>query len=141
MKNGQRVVALISEIREKSNKLIIEELKKNNIHGLVPSHGAILVQLYKKDSLCMKDIAQLIGKDKSTVTALVNKLVKLGYVEKVKDVEDSRVTHLKLTEQGWGTEKTFFSISEDLMNRLYKGFDEDEKSLLMDGLKNLSNNL
>lgn len=141
MQKKNEIISLISEIREKANKQIIEELKKNNITGLAPSHGAILVQLYRNDSLCMKDIAQLIGKDKSTVTALVNKLVKLNYIEKVKDNEDSRVTHLQLTEKGRGIENTFKSISKNLMKRVYKGFSDDEKNMLISQLNKLAGNL
>lgn len=139
-KHGE-IVSLISKIREKSNKYIVDELRKNNIDGLAPSHGAILIQLYRNDSLCMKDIAQRIGKDKSTITALVNKLVKLGYIEKVKDEEDSRMTHLILTEKGWAIKDIFFSISYDLINRVYEGFEDEERGILVSQLKKLSGNL
>jgi len=141
MENGEKVISIISEIREKSNRLIVEGLKKNNIEGLAPSHGAILVQLYRNDDLCMKDIAERIGKDKSTITALVNKLVKLGYIYKIKDSEDSRITHLKLTGKGHGIESAFHSISEDLLTRIYRGFDENEKKQLISQLNRLSENI
>ncbi|MGO0943864.1 MarR family winged helix-turn-helix transcriptional regulator [Clostridioides difficile] len=42
----------------------------------------------------MKEIAAKIGKDKSTVTVLVNKLINLGYLERQKCTNDKRITSL-----------------------------------------------
>jgi len=59
-------------------------MAKRNIKGLVTSHGDILYALFQKRTLTMKEIAEGIEKDKSTVTALVNKLIAHGYVQKEK---------------------------------------------------------
>lgn len=140
MEKGSEIISLVSNIREKANKLIADELRKNGISDLVSSHGAILVQLYRSDDLCMKDIAERVGKDKSTVTALVNKLVKLGYIYKVKNSEDSRITHLKLTDKGREVEEIFFKVSHVLVDRVYRGFDEQEKDHLIKMMNKLLEN-
>lgn len=141
MSKGDSVISLISEIREKSNKIIIDELKKNGIEDLAPSHGGILVQLYQHGSLCMKDIAQKINKDKSTITALVNKLEKLGYIYKVKDKDDHRITHIKATEKSREIEHIFNSVTDVLMDKVYKGFEEEEKKTLKTLLFKMRENL
>lgn len=141
MKRGDEIISLVSEIRERANKIIVEELKKRGIEDLAPSHGAILVQLYKNKTLCMKDMARLIKKDKSTITALVNKLVKLGYIEKIKDREDSRITMLRLTGKGADLEDIFLSVSGILMEKTYRGFEESEKKQLKNLLNKMKENL
>ena len=76
------ILSLISKIHEKGNRFIIEELKNNGVEGLVPSHGDILVCLYKNNKMTMKDIANCIHRTKPTVTVLVDKLEKLEYLKR-----------------------------------------------------------
>jgi DNA-binding MarR family transcriptional regulator len=79
------VIALISAARDKANKLVNRELRSRNIHGLAPSHGAILYELFRSATIPMKKVAQRINRDKSRATALIKKLMALGYVDKIKD--------------------------------------------------------
>ena len=83
---------------------------------------------------------RLIGKDKSTVTALVNKLSKLGYVKKEKCKKDRRVTYVEITEKSEEIEEKFNEISKDVYSTAYKNFSEDEKELFLKLLKKLNNN-
>lgn len=141
MSISEEIVSLISQVREKANKLIVDELKKRGVEGLAPSHGSILFQLYKHKSLCMKDIADLINKDKSTITALVNKLERLGYVKKRKDAQDNRITYLELTDLGEEIKESFKAVSKILQEKIYQGFEDDEKQQAVDLLMRLKSNL
>jgi len=142
MKNVNHIIALISTIRDKANKLIISELKQKSIVGLVPSHGNILYLLYyAKDNVTMQDIAKKINRDKSTVTSLVNKLVKLGYIEKLKNSEDSRSTIISLTEKGWELKVIFDDISDKLIETVYKDFSQNEKIVVIEALEKINRNI
>ena len=77
----------------------------------------------------MKDLASTIHRDKSTITALVNKLIKLGYIKKEQDEKDVRVTLISLTQKGREFKKDFDEISKEVIKKLYLGFDSKEKSL------------
>ena len=82
-------------------KFIEDKLQNSELNDLIPTHGNVLTALYEsKEKLTMKDIARIISKDKSTVTPLINKLVKLGYIEKQKSEADGRVTFIQLTQKG-----------------------------------------
>jgi DNA-binding MarR family transcriptional regulator len=48
----------------------------------------------------ISDIANRLGFTKASVTAGINKLIELGYVDKTQSVEDKRVFHVALTESG-----------------------------------------
>jgi DNA-binding MarR family transcriptional regulator len=78
------VIALISTIRDKANKLINNELRTRHLRGLAPSHGTILFELFHSETIPMKEVAKRINRDKSTVTALINKLLALGYVRRLR---------------------------------------------------------
>ena len=124
------ILSLISKIHEKGNRFIIEELKNNGAEGLVPSHGDILVCLYKNSKMTMKDIANCIHRTKPTVTVLVDKLEKLGYVKREASDEDSRSTNIVLTQKGEDFKVIFEKISEELNKMLYKNLSPEESELI-----------
>lgn len=126
----KQALSLIAKIHEKGNRYILEELNKNGITELAPSHGDILAMLYKYEKLTMKDLAEKIHRTKPTVTVLVNKLEKLSYVKREKSSEDSRITYIKLTAKGEEFRSVFEKISEDLNKMLYKNLSEEEANLL-----------
>jgi DNA-binding MarR family transcriptional regulator len=89
----------------------------------------------------MREIAKKIGRDKSTVTALIKKLIAIGYVEKRKDPSDSRVTLIKLTKEGLGLKQNFEEISEILLKKIYRNFSKTEKEMIIYGLEKIDGNL
>lgn len=124
------ILFLISKIHEKGNRFIIEELKNNGAEGLVPSHGDILVCLYKNGKMTMKDIANCIHRTKPTVTVLVDKLEKLGYLKREASDKDSRSTNIVLTQKGEDFQTTFEKISKNLNEMLYKNLSPEESELM-----------
>jgi len=89
MKN-KNLIALMSRVTENANKLIVHELRKRGVEGIVPSHGGILLFLFDEEKYTMRELAEKIYRTKPTVTVLVDKLVTLGYVikEKVKMIQE-----------------------------------------------------
>ena len=131
------ILSLISKIHEKGNRFIIEELKNNGAEGLVPSHGDILVCLYKNGKMTMKDIANCIHRTKPTVTVLVDKLEKLRYLKREASDEDSRSTNIVLTQKGEDFQATFEKISKNLNEMLYKNLSDKEIEILEELLKKI----
>ncbi|MDH4211688.1 MAG: MarR family winged helix-turn-helix transcriptional regulator [candidate division WOR-3 bacterium] len=136
----EHVIALIARVRDRAYEFIIRELNQRKITGLVPSHGGIVSNLFKKDRVPMKEIAERIGRDKSTVTALVNKLVRAGYVVKEKDPGDKRITYLCLTAKGRSLERDFDMISERLIATAFSGFSQKEREEIVRGVVKMLNN-
>ncbi len=126
------VIGVISNIREKSAQFINGELKNRGVEGLINSHGTVLSAMYDNDGkMTMNGIARFVGKRKSTITDMVKKLEKLGYVSREKSKEDARVIEVTLTEKGWEFRNTFKEISRELLEKTYGGFTEEEKEVLM----------
>ena len=75
----------------------------------------------------MQQLAHLVGRDKSTVTVLVNKLVNLGYVDKKPDAQDARVYNLSVTQKGRELRPVFEEISSHLLDKVYSEFNPEEK--------------
>lgn len=135
------IIALISMIRDRANRYIVSNMEKRGLHGLVPSHGTILYSLLEKKKLSMKELAQKTGKDKSTVTALVDKLIAMGYVIREKDADDQRSFCISLTENGESLKNDFFGISEGLMTAIYSGITDEEIKSLLATLNKMKDNI
>lgn len=139
--NDKYIVYFISRTKSNMIKFIENKLKISELNDLIPTHGNILTALYESNGkLTMKEIAQKIGKDKSTVTSLVNRLIGLGYIEKEKCNKDKRVTYIKLTNKAKNIEDKFNNISSQVKETAYNNFTEDEKKELLRLLKKLSKN-
>ncbi len=123
-------IALIARIRDHVNKRIVQELEQHDVTGIVPSHGDILMFLYREDSLSIKMLAERVHRTQPTVTVLVNKLEKLGYVERSKSAEDSRVTLIRLTERGQQLKPIFEQVSETIQDMVYGGMTDEQAEQL-----------
>ncbi|UJF33881.1 MarR family winged helix-turn-helix transcriptional regulator [Paenibacillus hexagrammi] len=134
------VISFISKIREKVNRFLVAEMTKRGIEGIATSHGDIIYALANHSRLTMAEISKVIHKDKSTVTALVDKLVRLGYVTKERDREDTRVVYVALTPKGIELQPMFESISEELLEQFYNNITDKEKEDLLTILKKIHSN-
>ncbi|WP_338541511.1 MarR family winged helix-turn-helix transcriptional regulator [Paenibacillus tundrae] len=122
--------ALIARIRDHVNKRIVHELEQHEVTGIVPSHGDVLMFLYREEALSIKMLAERVQRTQPTVTVLVNKLEKLGYVERHKSAEDSRVTMIRLTEQGRKLEPVFNQVSKQINEMIYSGLSDEQAEQL-----------
>jgi DNA-binding MarR family transcriptional regulator len=134
-------IYLIDRIRGKANRFLIRELKRRGLGRLAPSHGDIMLALFQQRQLTMKRLAEIIDRDKSTVTALVGKLVELGYVEKRSDPMDSRIHLISLTRAGAALRGDFKDISKRLYRKVYRGLSDAERKALPALLVKLNENL
>ncbi|MDQ0661103.1 MarR family winged helix-turn-helix transcriptional regulator [Paenibacillus sp. W2I17] len=133
-------ISLISKIKEKVNRFILAEMAEQGIQDLATSHGDIIYALYNNHRMTMAEIAKKIGKDKSTVTALVDKLVRTGYVVKERDATDSRVVHVALTTKGEELKPVFEEISQRILDVFYADVTEAEKKELLRILMKIHSN-
>lgn len=82
------------------------------------------------ETFTMQDLAERIHRTKPTVTVLVDKLVKQGYVTKEKSQTDSRVTFIKLTEQGKCLRPIFEDVSRSLNDAVCQHLSESDLKTL-----------
>lgn len=110
----RRTVNLAARFLGQANQLIASELLAAGCDGIAPSHGDIFHVLFRCGPLTMSEIARRIHRTKPTVTALVDKLERLGYVQKRAAEHDRRSTYVSLTDEGLKLEPVIDAISEKL---------------------------
>ncbi|MFW6036135.1 MAG: MarR family winged helix-turn-helix transcriptional regulator [Halothermotrichaceae bacterium] len=68
--------------------------------GFTNSQCYTLLNLYKNGPLAMKELSIKMNLDTSTMTRIVNNLVRDGYIERKHSQEDRRIVLVELTAQG-----------------------------------------
>ena len=78
----------------------------------------------------MSELAHAVGRSKSTVTTLIEKLEREGLVSRETDSADSRSVLVRLTEKGKGLEAVFEEISAGLQALLSERLTQEEQQML-----------
>ena len=142
MKPEHQIPYLISSLRVMLYGFIEAEFKKNGIKGLSYTHGAVLFALYQNNgAMRLSDIAVLINRTKPTVTVMVDKLEAAGYVNRVRSVEDSRVTMVEVTDKGYAISDVFDTTSETLKKKAFKGIKKTDQEKMIKLLGQVVRNL
>ncbi len=127
---SDRILSLMSGKLQASYGYIRRRMAESGLEGLDVSHGDILWQLYAHGGRTMSELAHSIGRDKSTVTALVSKMEARGLVRRERGRADCRVAVVALTELGASYREAFLGISAEIRERLWAGFSESDRQTL-----------
>lgn len=141
MEKTQQIIRRIGGIHDSIHRFISGYIEQCEKECLVPSHGELLTALFSGREFTMGDLAREIRKTKPTVTVLVEKLVRCGYVIRERDARDGRISFIRLTEKGWGLKPVLEDILSSLEMRLFSGFTVQEKNNLEELLFRIEENL
>lgn len=130
----------IARLFHRNRCFMDEQLRKRGITELGFSHIRIIIILHVFKVLSMKEVTEKILKDKSTVTILVNKLEKKGYLRKKVCEEDRRVTYLELEEKAKEILNIIFEVSDIFQNRVENILDEEERKMFIKIMSKLIEN-
>ncbi|ERI92643.1 transcriptional regulator, MarR family [Clostridiales bacterium oral taxon 876 str. F0540] len=102
-----------------------------NIPELTPLLSKALFEIYYTENITPSILTRRLAITVPNTSRCLQKLGDLGYINKVKDENDKRITHIKLTEEGIKlVEKSISYMDEVMLNRL--------SLLKMDELERLS---
>lgn len=87
--------------------------------------SALLV-LQEQQGCLMKELAQALMLDKSAVTGLTKRMEEGGLLYKYSDENDSRITRLRMTEQGKQALYQGLSLLKGVNHDISEGFSEQE---------------
>ena len=84
------------------------------------------------------DIASDLSITPPSVTVAINKLMKKGYVRKVRCENDGRVVHVTLTDLGKKVDAVHRYFHETMVRSVAKELSEDEKNAMYKGILKLN---
>ncbi|MBC2165297.1 MarR family transcriptional regulator [Listeria booriae] len=109
-------------------------------HGITPSEFGVLEQLYHLGPQQLQALGQKNLISNGNTTYMVTKLEKKNYLARVNDPNDRRVVYAKLTAQGTQFISNLFPQFEVLIKEQLTILNEEEKEILISGLKKIGLN-
>lgn len=144
----------VNELRHNARSVVRELGLLNDAYfeiGVTLAERHLLIELTMYPSATMGKIAERLLLDKSTISRLISKAVKKGYVECVTDKTDKRKRFLQITEKGQQTLNAFepiafnqtkealLTLTHDEIETVHKGIALYAKGLKSSRTQNITN--
>lgn len=105
-----------------------EIIKKYTTHlqplGLTYTSYIIMLSLYQKDNVTVKELGNTLFLDSGTLTPTLKKLEKLDYIKRTRSIVDERTVLITLTDTAKNLKDEIILIPEKMYNSLGEGKEE-----------------
>ncbi len=125
-----QILHLSSRLREGANRYLIDELTRAGLEDITTACGDVFHVLFLTPKIPLKTLAERIRRTKSTTSVMVDRLERLGYVERRRLESDGRVLVLDLTEKGRALKPKLDAVAGALNERIVEGFSDEEARTL-----------
>ncbi len=111
-------------------------LKHARIHTLLEALGlyrgqpSVLQALWEHEGLMHTELARHLQVQPATITRMLQRMEKAGFVERRPDPEDQRVSRVYLTEAGQAVRADVQQVWRQLEEEAFAGFSLEEQALL-----------
>ncbi|QNQ82023.1 MarR family transcriptional regulator [Lactobacillus sp. PV037] len=119
------------------NRIEEEELKKSRFKDLTVKEMHAIDAITLHGELTVSQVASKLHVSRATITATVDRLVRKGYVKRVRDEKDRRVIHLKLTKKGRVLCRAYHAYHNMMVKSFLQNLDEDELKTIYHAFTNL----
>jgi MarR family transcriptional regulator, organic hydroperoxide resistance regulator len=141
MEMRQNVLNLMSKVRQRAFLFIERELAQRGIDDLSPAHGDILFVVYRRQPIEMGQLAEHTGRDKSTLSSLVARLVKTGYLTRRVDVTDRRRALITLTQKALKLAPALVKTGVRVERTMLKNIDVATAEVVVNAMRVMYDNL
>lgn len=115
-------------------------LKQYNV-GLTPEQFLLIDLLWNQGPMSQQKMADMMQKDKNSITKLVDALEKKGLVVRQKDKTDRRSNLLVLTEKAEGLKLDAKEKGISILDNMLEGISEEELKSFLETLAKLTGNM
>ena len=117
---------LITKIHQLSGRIFSKILKKYGINEINPAQGRIMFVLWKNDGIPIIELSKRTQLKKSTLTSMLDRLEKKGFIKRTFSNQDRRLVRIKRTEKDKSFQNLYNEVSNKMNDIFYKDFKERE---------------
>lgn len=136
----KEVAVYVNMLNSKIKKYFGDELNKNSIN-LTPEQYLVMDILWDEGTLSQQVIADIIQKDKNSVTKFIDSLEKKGFVFRAVDKDDRRINNIVLSKEGTMLKDTTTEVAINMMNQVVKNIDDKDLSVFVRVLQQMKHNI
>jgi DNA-binding MarR family transcriptional regulator len=132
---------LTAKIHTLSERVLSRILKKYGLDEINPAQGRIFFALWQGDGISIHELAKKTSLEKSTLTSMLDRLEKNGFIARVPSTKDRRKIIIKLTEKDRKLRDVYTKITKEKSELFYKGFTSKEIDSFETYLRRILDNL
>ena len=136
----KKIAVYINILNSRTKKHFDDRLEENNIN-MTPEQYLVMDILWDEQSLSQQRIADIIQKDKNSVTKFIDSLEKKNLVFRTVDANDRRINKIELTEEGRRLKEPTTQVAIKFMNDTIAGIDDSDLETFVRVLQQIKNNL
>lgn len=110
-------------------------------YQLTPEEADTLMLIHHCEGVPQSQLAKMLGKDKTSVTRLMNALVKSGLVARIQDESDRRIVRACMTEEGKKAFTRIFPQLKTLSDKVLDGLSESDVEMVKKVISQMTANL
>jgi len=118
----------------------LQELFNNHELDLTKEQMIVLKRLHSDDGLSQNELAFLTLRNKSSLTRLLSKMDKKGYISRQQSKEDKRINNVYITQKGKETFTLTKPVIKKIITKMEKNITITEKEQIITILKKIQNN-
>ncbi|WP_343347570.1 MarR family winged helix-turn-helix transcriptional regulator [Terrisporobacter petrolearius] len=132
------IAMLIKEIYASTIEIVNENLKGSS---LTHQQTMVIKLIAHKRKVTISELCQEMSLAKGTMSGIVSRLERDGYVKKVKYDNDKRNTYVEFSDKGYEYAKNFRNEINKSFDKIFENFTEDEVKKTKKNLIELRNKL
>lgn len=109
--------------------------------GLYRGQPPVLFALHEQDGLTHGELAARLGVTPATITRMIQRMEKTGFVQRRPDASDQRISRVFLTEAGRAVFSGLQAIWDRMEAESFAGFNDGERAVLRTYLHRIRENL
>lgn len=117
---------LISKIKQIQGRVFEKLLDEHGISEFNGAQGRILFVLWEKDGITVSELSQKTGLAKTTLTSMLDRLEEMGHIQRTSSPTDRRALKIVLTPEARMLEDKYNSVSDEMNDIFYGGFNDEE---------------
>ena len=120
-----RLIHLVFSAQHKLRTHLKNEMAAAGV-SITPAQSGILFLLKRKDGQTMSELSSELSLDNSTLTGLVDRLERAGFVRRNAGTADRRASHVFITDRGGEEIERARVVIRRVNDRIREGFTEGE---------------
>jgi MarR family transcriptional regulator, organic hydroperoxide resistance regulator len=108
--------------------------------GLYPGQPRLLNVLMENNGMSQREMAEKMAIAPATLSRMIGRMEKNGYLNKKADKKDHRVIHIFSTPQAREVMSELSKVNDRMEETLYRGFSEREKNQFIQYLDRINEN-
>lgn len=136
----KEIAVNVNILNSRIKKCFFDKLQENGIN-ITPEQYLVLDILWDKQPMSQQNIADVIQKDKNSVTKIIDSLEKKNLVKRSMDKKDRRINQIELTKEAYALQKITTQVAIEFMNGAIKGIEKRDLDTFVEVMRKLKNNL